>query len=555
MFQSTNEVLEELRNYMDLAIFIPAIKKNVAFADDLVKKLDGVTLIQRAIDKAKDIAPCQNIYVITDSEEICLICKRNDVSYCYEKGLKISPPHIIENLSFILSQFSEDYLEMVLLSPYAPMLRGKEVLKALKEFRSNKNCQLLVPVKKEISRAFKGSRRGIRGVLVGDPEQELLIESQAFKIINSSLVKKDYETKKVEPVSYELDHDLMEIKSYQDWWVCEKLLRRKRVVFRVIANKKVGMGHIYRALTLAHEITDHEVYFVCDEKSRKAVTQLAGNDYWLRVCKESEIADRILDLKPDMVINDMLSTKRSYILKLRKKGVRVINFEDLGTGACCSDFTINELYVTPEIEGENILWGQKYFFLREEFNEARPHRFKKKVDALLVTFGASDPSDFTRKTLRNILSYCEAKKIKLFLVTGEGYLHIKELKKEISHLPESTVQYVHVTGVMSHIMERTQIAIAANGRTACELGHMNIPSIILSHHEREKKHSFATKDRGFVPVGLYNGAKTDKKVLNALKKMVEDNSFRKILFDRMKYFKFQKNKNRVLRLILELLEN
>ena len=540
---------------MGLAVFIPAIKKNVAFADDLVKKLAGITLVQRAIDKAKEIVPDQDIYVITDSEEICLICKRNNIHYCYEKDLKLSPPRIIENLSFILSRFAEEYLEMVLLSPYAPMLRGKDVQNALQKIRSN-NSQLLIPVKKEISKAFRKNKRGIREILIGNPGQELLIESQAFKIISSSLVKKNCAIKSVEPISYELEHDLLEIRSSQDWWVCEKLLRRKRIVFRVVASEKIGMGHIYRALTLAHEITDHEIYFVCDEESRKAVTRLAGNDYWLGVYKENEIVDRILGLKPDLVINDILNTKRTYISRLRAKNVRVINFEDLGTGACYSDATINELYdEIPEVEGKNILWGQKYFFLREEFNEARPHRFKKKVDTLLITFGASDPSDFTRKTLGNILEYCESKKIKIFLVTGGGYPYIKELEKEIKNIPESRVQYIHTTGVMSHIMEQSQIAIAANGRTPYELGHMNIPSIILSHHEREKKHSFATKDRGFLPIGLYNGVKTDKKILASLKKLVEDHRFRKNCFDRIKPFKFQKNKNRVLRLVFELLNN
>ena len=128
-------------------------------------------------------------------------------------------------------------------------------------------------------------------------------------------------------------------------------------------------------------------------------------------------------------------------------------------------------------------------------------------------------------------------------------------EKEIKNIPESRVQYIHTTGVMSHIMEQSQIAIAANGRTPYELGHMNIPSIILSHHEREKKHSFATKDRGFLPIGLYNGVKTDKKILASLKKLVEDHRFRKNCFDRIKPFKFQKNKNRVLRLVFELLKN
>jgi spore coat polysaccharide biosynthesis predicted glycosyltransferase SpsG/CMP-N-acetylneuraminic acid synthetase len=540
---------------MSLAIFIPAIKKNVAFADDLVKKLDGVTLVQRAIDKAKEITFCQNIYVITDSEEICLISKRNNINHCYKKDLQLTTANKIENLSFFLSQFVDQFPEMVLLSPYAPMLRKKDILGALEKFRSHKGYQFLVSVRKEASRVFKGNRRGVREVSTGDLEQNLLIESQALNILSSSLVKNNFDLKNIEPVVYKLDQDLLEIRSYQDWWVCEKLLRRKRVVFRVIGDEKIGMGHIYRSLTLAHEITDHEVHFACDEKSQHAVKKIAGNDYLLGVYKEGDIADRILDLKPDLVINDMLNTKSSYILKLRKKGIGVINFEDLGSGASHANLTINELYEKPALPRNNILYGQKYFFLREEFNGAKPHRFRKKVSTLLVTFGASDPSDFTRKILRNILEYCEGKKIKIFLVTGGGYSNIKELKKEIAHLPESRVQYVHTTGIMSHIMEQTQIAIAANGRTAYELGHMNIPSIILSHHEREEKHSFATKDRGFIPLGLYNGIKTDKKILKALKKLVEDTSFRKDCFDRLKPFRFHKNKGRVLKLISEVLKN
>ena len=540
---------------METAIFIPAVKKNVAFADDLVKKLADKTLIQRAINKARKIVSEQCIYVVTDSEEICLVCKRNNVQFYYDKDLWFSSPHVIDNLGFILSQFSEDYKEIILLSPYAPLLDAEDILKALEKFRSEKNCDLLIPVKKEKSRAFQKNKIGFREMLIGGSEHELLIESQAFKILSSSLVDNGFKNGKVKPFSYELNKNLIEIRSHQDWWVNEKLLRRKRVVFRIIGNELIGMGHIYRALTLAHEITDHEVYFVCDENSREAVQRLAGDDYWLGIFKESEIADRILDLKPDMVINDILNTKRSYILKLRGKGIKVINFEDLGTGAKLSDLTINELYETPKFPSENILWGEKYFFLREEFNEARSNRFKSEVNTVLVTFGAADPSDFTRKIFRSIFPYCAEKKIKIFLVTGGGYSHIEKLKNEIAHIPESQVQYVHITGVISHIMEQSQIAIAGNGRTAFELAHMNIPSIILSHHKREESHTFASRERGFIPLGLYKGAEKDEKILMAFKKIVENYNFRKECFNRMRPFRFQKNKKKVLKFIYELLEN
>ena len=39
-------------NASNIKVVIPALKKTVAFQDDLVKKLSGITLIQRAINKA-----------------------------------------------------------------------------------------------------------------------------------------------------------------------------------------------------------------------------------------------------------------------------------------------------------------------------------------------------------------------------------------------------------------------------------------------------------------------------------------------------------------------
>ncbi len=60
-----------------LLIVIPAIKKNAVIPDQLVKKLNGITLIQRAIDTAKEIT--DNIFIITDSEEISLIAQRNSI--------------------------------------------------------------------------------------------------------------------------------------------------------------------------------------------------------------------------------------------------------------------------------------------------------------------------------------------------------------------------------------------------------------------------------------------------------------------------------------------
>ena len=76
---------------MDTAFIIPAVKKNVAFYDDLMKKMVGDPLIQRAIKKAEAITEKKNIYIITDSEEIRLLSQRMGVHYYFDKTLNSKP--------------------------------------------------------------------------------------------------------------------------------------------------------------------------------------------------------------------------------------------------------------------------------------------------------------------------------------------------------------------------------------------------------------------------------------------------------------------------------
>ena len=61
-------------------IFIPAFKKSTHFQDDLVRKLDGTPLVQRAVDKAlKTGLRSSAVHLLTDSEEIALFGERSGI--------------------------------------------------------------------------------------------------------------------------------------------------------------------------------------------------------------------------------------------------------------------------------------------------------------------------------------------------------------------------------------------------------------------------------------------------------------------------------------------
>lgn len=321
----------------------------------------------------------------------------------------------------------------------------------------------------------------------------------------------------------------------------------------MIGYDAVGMGHIYRSLTLAHEMAGHEIVFACDKKSALAVSHIAGHDYEVEVYEEKNIADKIITLGPALVINDMLNTSMEYILKLKAHGISVVSFEDMGSGAKHTDLTINELFDESRAEGKNIRWGHKYLFLRDEFLYARPHKFKKTVDALLITFGGTDPNNLTAKTLSAVVDFCRDKNIRIYVVTGPGYLYKEALKEYIGRASYKNIEFTSAAGVISKIMEKTQIAISSNGRTVYELYHMNIPSLVISHHERENTHLFSQPRNGFMNLGTYENGATEQRLALGLKKLAGDENYRRKLFNNMKRLEFSKNKKKVMGMLLRLL--
>jgi len=532
-------------------VLIPSFKKSVAFQDDLVKNLYGVSLVQRSIDKAIQLGiEILNIHLLTDSEEIALIGSRNGVQLYLNQSLNWSEDYNSGPLGKYLSQATNSSEYTLILSPYAPLVETETYTKALSALvESDKD--ILKPYKHVNRRIFDNNGQNKLQGLFDSQKETHKIESKAFIFLKSKVFLENTKTNHSVFI-WPVQNDLFEIESYQDWWVCEKLLQRKRIVFRIIGNNKIGTGHIYRALSLAHEITDHEILFVCDTENSEVVNKLAGYEYWLSCYKYDEIVESIITLKPDLVINDILSTSKNDVYPLKKMGIKVVNFEDIGAGTKYADMVINELYEEPIFEGDHILWGSQYFFIRDEFTNARAHRFKKQLDTILLTFGGTDQNDLTSKIFYSIKDFCSKYGIQVHIVTGSGYANFNKLKTEVDGM--DNVKLTKATGVISSIMEKAQIAIVSNGRTVYELSHMNIPSIVISQHKREDTHNFACEENGFLYQGVYKNGHTEKLVLDSLHKLFFDTDFRKKLFAKTTFHNFSANKKRVLAKIIALIE-
>ncbi|MCL1985528.1 MAG: cytidine 5'-phosphate N-acetylneuraminic acid synthetase, partial [Betaproteobacteria bacterium] len=351
-------------------------------------------------------------------------------------------------------------------------------------------------------------------------------------------------------VPYFLNDRAIEINSYQDWWICEKLLARRKLLFVVAGYPAIGMGHVYRALMLAHEIADHSIQFLCTRESELAVRSIAERDYKTSV-QHGDLADDVLALQPDLVINDILDTDAAYIRKLKEADIRVVNFEDEGAGAGEADLVINALY-SDKGRDVRFLYGPRYFCLRDEFVSGCRNVFRPQVHTLLISFGGTDHSDFTRKTLDVVEPLCRERDIAIRVVAGPGYTHREALAQHLEDLANPHIAFTHATNVMSRMMEGADMAVCSAGRTVYELAHMRVPAMVMAHHERELSHSFARAANGFFWLGLMQPEFHADKLRRVFLHML-GTATRKKFFERQNRFQFAKNKSHVVERIVSLL--
>ncbi|BFR50125.1 NTP transferase domain-containing protein [Nitratidesulfovibrio sp. HK-II] len=545
-------------------IVIPAIKKNAVIPDQLVKRLAGVTLIQRAIDTARSVAEAADIVVVTDSQEIALVCERNGVRHHYNASLRFTSLDIVRELRGVLEELAATYPYLVIYRASCPLLTGHDIDDAFDRF-VREGADVLVTVKSIRQRVWEKRDGSLDAILAdegpedgaddrpedgpqqdrasGDrpsPSREVYVESKALVMLRAAALAPGA-TPRVMP--YFLNDRAIEINSYQDWWLCEKLLERRHIVFVVAGYPAIGMGHVFRALMLAHEISDHKITFLCTRDSELAVKNIAARDYRTYIQQTDDLAtglaQDVLRLAPDLVVNDILDTDASYMLRLKAAGVRTVNFEDEGPGAAHADLVVNALYEEKH-EDPRLLYGHRYFCLRDEFIAGERNPFRPQPRRVLVTFGGTDHSDFTRRTLDIIEPLCRERGITISIVAGPGYAHREAMLAHVDALNSPLVEFTHATNVMSRKMEGADIAICSAGRTVYELAHMRVPAIVMAHHEREARHTFARARNGFAYLGVMHPFR-EGALRRAFARML-DEDFRRTQHGRMQRLDFTRNK-------------
>lgn len=345
---------------------------------------------------------------------------------------------------------------------------------------------------------------------------------------------------------YEVDSkEAVDIDTDFDWIVCEALLSSKRIILRTDGEERLGMGHIYRCLSIAYHLTGHEILFVTKKNAVLGVEKIKGSFFPMRqIENETDMYEIVKEFRPDIVVNDILNTSKSYMLELRKNVDRIVNFEDMGDGAELADCVINAVY--EDDKKPNHYTGFEYFFIRDEFFEVAPKEFSNEVKNIVVLFGGSDPSNLTSKVYEIFQEISEIfPQIEFHIITGFGYRYKNEIDDDLEHHI-----YIHNdVKLVSRYLQRADLAITSQGRTIYELAYMGVPTIVLAQNKRETEHIFASMTNGFINLGI--GKQIEKDMIkNTIEWLIHTPMVRREMRELQLSKDYSNGQKRVLKLIL-----
>jgi len=293
----------------------------------------------------------------------------------------------------------------------------------------------------------------------------------------------------------------------------------------------IGTGHVYRQIAMMEEYPDLNYVFLITKEQNLAQKVLEENliDY-IYYEDDVEFLKQLEKFKINIVVNDILDTNKEFIKLLKDNNYFIVNYEDRGEGIKYADIIINDMYPSDKYkEFKNVYVGTDYTCMRRDLILYSAKEFNSVPKKLIITFGGSDPCNYTKRVLDLILDKKINEQIEVVFILGLGYKFDNEI---VRHKSKNIKVFKNVKN-MASILRKGDIAITSNGRTLLELAYFEIPCISLAQNDRESTHVHAKLENGIIFLGRDNEF-TDDILYEKLNRLLTDNKFRLELSTRMK---------------------
>jgi len=273
----------------------------------------------------------------------------------------------------------------------------------------------------------------------------------------------------------------------------------KVIVVRVNGGRKIGMGHVYRTITIVNTLKDKyefAVEFIIndDDAARKVLDSFSYVYSVLPYISNSseELAnilgrfDRfqsvvcLLDTQDDLSDEIEIFNKYNFavILLLNKTRARLISAMNIYPLA-----HFDYLSLDWANYGGKVVGGGEYIPLTEPFlvqrETLRPIAARQYI---LVTMGGTDPNRLTIKIMDSLKEFASIVPIRVVL--GHAFAFREDVHR-LNEACHGRFELLENVDNMHELMAEAGLAITAIGITIYELGFLGVPAVLLSNYEHD----------------------------------------------------------------------
>ena len=525
-------------NNNKILVVIPARGGSKGIPRKNVRLLDGQPLISYSINVAKSSEYVDDVVITTDDSEIALLCEKFGASVI-RRSAELSTDEVPldpvvydamvqkEKLAF------DEYDIVITLQPTSPLIKPSTMDRVIEKFEDFAIDSVLTVVDdRRLSWGFdENNQRFFPNYIERKNRQDL---PKDFKETGAILATRRKFVNEVSRLGTNIDivevsnEESVDVTNYEDWWIAEKYLQRKKIAIVPNASESAGNKHINRCLSVASKLVFHDILFLLEETHQLGIDIIEKYNYNYKIYDgKDDLITCLRDYSPEIVLNDIADTSSEYISILKDEGYFVVNFEDLGTGSAVANVVFDALY-EHDLSEKNIYTGYKYYLLRDEFYFQPQKIITHAVNNVLITFTGEDEDNLTEKVIDSILGTNYEGRINV--IVGLTYPNLEELisKYEVN---QSIQIYQNVSNI-SEFMFKADIIFSSASKRMYDICSLGVPTICLCQNERELSHVFANESNGFINMGL--GADVERQqIVEQFVNLVNDYDLRVAMSKRM----------------------
>ncbi len=326
----------------------------------------------------------------------------------------------------------------------------------------------------------------------------------------------------------------------------------RNLIIRVDSGVHIGAGHIFRCLALVEVLNEkfssiifisrnfvgnfsefverrgYNMHFL-KENTENFSFPFNNNEEQISFQKDdaSLTISNMKDIEgPKWLIVDNYFLDKNWELMIKPYVEKLIVIDDLANRFHDCDILVDQnFYKNCESRYDKLLsknctrlLGTKYASLLEVFKHFRTtnKKFENEIKRILISFGASDPTNETAKVLESI-KILGQKNLLVEVIIGYANPNKDEIKKNYSHLPSISLHY-EIKNV-GEIMAKCDLAIGAGGVTLWERCCLGIPAIVSILSEDQREAVEAAAENGCIINLGYAHTLNSTDYVNAIKKI------------------------------------